>query len=266
MLHFFHIKHCKERGKCTHAVILSISKHHAAVQSAVAGLSCRNYLKLCGEEIFLFHVIILFQKIDYICFYSLFFFLFKSLILLNRAASDQKIKFLSFYNRCSLFLHLFRSEMDQQICDNKDRIIFFLTNTYLNCCAIFLCDHSVKGKWKRHPLIFLDSTIIMCIKISKLLILIQRILLYVNTRRIDVSSKNIHSICQRFCTHMEQRDCLVHTHSIKLVSGFHFFTVFNDVSDILISLCFCLFNCQCNTLALCLTGIKAVLVFCIHLF
>ena len=156
--------------------------------------------------------------------------------------------------------------MNQQIRDNKDRIILFFTDTYLNCCAIFLCNHSMKGKWKCHPLIFLDSTIIMCIKISKLLIFIQRILLYVNTRRINVSSKNIHTFCQRFCTHMEQRNRLVHTHGIQFISGFHLSTVFNDISDILISLCFCLFNCQCNTLALCLAGIKAVLVFCIHLF
>ena len=156
--------------------------------------------------------------------------------------------------------------MDQQIRDNKDRIIFFFTDTYLNCCAIFLCNHSMKGKWKCHPLIFLDSTIIMCIKISKLFIFIQRILLYVNTRGINVSSKNIHTFCQRFCTHMEQRNRLVHTHGIQFISGFHFFSIFNDISDILISFCFCLFNCQCNTLALCLSGIKAVLVFCIHLF
>ena len=59
-------------------------------------------------------------------------------------------------------------ELDQQIRDNKDRIIFFFTDTYLNCCAIFLCNHSMKGKWKCHPLIFLDSTIIMGIHIGKI--------------------------------------------------------------------------------------------------
>jgi len=156
--------------------------------------------------------------------------------------------------------------MDQQICDNKDWIIFFLTDAHLNCCTIFLCDHSMKGKWKCHPLIFLDPTIIMCIKISKLFILIKRVLLYIDTWGINVCSKNIHPFCQRFCTHMEQRNRLVHTHGIQFISGFHFSTVFNDISDILISLCFCLFNCQCNTLALCLSGIETALVFCIHLF
>ena len=76
VLYFFHIEHCKEGCECTHTIILSVSQYHTAIQSTVAGLSCRNDLKLCGEEIFFLHVIILFQKIDYICFYSLFFLFF----------------------------------------------------------------------------------------------------------------------------------------------------------------------------------------------
>ena len=64
-----YVEHCKQRGKCTHSVVLSIGKDHAPVKAAVSGLSCRNDLQLCREEIFLVHIIFFFQDVESICLY-----------------------------------------------------------------------------------------------------------------------------------------------------------------------------------------------------
>ena len=62
MLHGFYIQHCKKRCESTHTVILSVCKHHAAIQTTITCFSCRNNLQFCRKKIFLFHLIILFQQ------------------------------------------------------------------------------------------------------------------------------------------------------------------------------------------------------------
>ena len=60
----------------------------------------------------------------------------------------------------------------------------------------------------------------MGIKICKSVVLIQWILFYVKTRRIDVRTENIHTLCQRLCSDLEQGNGLLHAYSINLVTRF----------------------------------------------
>ena len=55
-----------------------------------------------------------------------------------------------------------------------------------------------------HPLIFLDTAIIVGIKIRKFLIFIKRILFYVNTRGINVGAQDIHTRRNRLFPYTEQ--------------------------------------------------------------
>ena len=264
MLHGFYIQHCKKRCESTHTVILSVCKHHAAIQTTITCFSCRNNLQFCRKKIFLFHLIILFQQLHYICLDSFFFFLFQTLILFDRTTSDQQVQLFSF-NNCGRFLfHLLCCKMDQQICNNENRIIFLFSNADIYNCSILFCDHSVQCQRKCNPLILLNSAIIMCIKISKFIIFIKWVLLYINAWGIYMGSEKIHSLFQWLCSHMEHCDGLVHAYCVYLISCLYFFTVSDDLFQVLIPFFFNSFNRKTYTFPLCLSGIQAGLIILIY--
>ena len=91
-------------------------------------------------------------------------------------------------------------EMNKQICDDKYRIIFIFSDGYLHSFSVLFDDDAVQCERLCHPLIFFYTAIIMSIKISKFFIFIERILFHVNTRRINMCSKNIHSLRNRSLT------------------------------------------------------------------
>ena len=72
--------------------------------------------------------------------------------------------------------------MHKQIGDYEYRIALFLTDTDIYNRTVSLCHYTVKCHRSCHPLIFLNSAIIMCIQISQSFTLIKWILLYVDTR------------------------------------------------------------------------------------
>ena len=91
-------------------------------------------------------------------------------------------------------------ELNKQICDDKYRIIFIFSDGYLHSFSVLFDDDAVQCERLCHPLIFFYTAIIMSIKISKFFIFIERILFHVNTRRINMCSKNIHSLRNRSLT------------------------------------------------------------------
>lgn len=86
-------QHCKKRSESTHTVILSVCKHHAAIQTTITCFSCQNNLQFC-RKIFLFHLIILFQA-SFITFaFASSFFSFSSRLssIFRRTTSDQQVQ------------------------------------------------------------------------------------------------------------------------------------------------------------------------------
>ena len=110
--------------------------------------------------------------------------------------------------------------MNQEICHTEYRIVIILADDYIHYFAILLGYNTVDCKRKRYPLPFFDATVIMGVKICKSVVLIQWILFYVKTRRIDVRTENIHTLCQRLCSDLEQGNGLLHAYSINLVTRF----------------------------------------------
>ena len=211
----------QQRGVGADTVVLSISRDHAAVQSAFSGFSCRNHLQLRGEEILFFKIIFFFQDAKDILFDSLFF-LFVCLCR-QRSAADQDIQLFSFDYLSRFFLHLLGSQMRKKIADVQDRIVFILPDHNIQDRTVFFCHNAVDRKRKGHPLVFLDSAVIMRVQISQVRILIQRVLLDIQSGRIDVCTKNIHPLCDIFRSHMIQRDGLFHAHIVQLVAGHDLF-------------------------------------------
>ena len=104
----------------------------------------------------------------------------------------------------------------------------------------------------------------MCIKISKFIIFIKWVLLYINAWGIYMGSEKIHSLFQWLCSHMEHCDGLVHAYCVYLISCLYFFTVSDDLFQVLIPFFFNSFNRKTYTFPLCLSGIQAGLIILIY--
>ena len=109
--------------------------------------------------------------------------------------------------------------MDQKICDVKYRILRLLTNADLHNASVLLCNNAMHSKRQCHPLVFLYATIIMSIQISQVRILVQRILLNIQSRRVDMCTENAHPSGKLFGSYMKQGNDLLHPYCINLVTG-----------------------------------------------
>ena len=76
LFRILNIEYRLQLGIGADSVVMAVSADHRAVKADFGHIIGGDSNQLCGEEILFLHVIILFQKIDYICFYSLFFLFF----------------------------------------------------------------------------------------------------------------------------------------------------------------------------------------------
>ena len=113
-----------------------------------------------------------------------------------------------YYNQMgkALLLFLIGRQMDQQVCNAEYGILLFLTDAHLHNRAILFCDDPMHCKRDCDPLVFFYAPVIMRIQISHFRILIERMLLQVKSRRVDVCAKNTHPFLQRSASYMKQGD------------------------------------------------------------
>ena len=223
---------CHHRGICTDAIIMPVSGNHTAIQPVVSCLSSRYDLDFRRYEIILFKIIFFLQQLQNIRLNSILF------LASQRHASDRHIQVFPLDDIACLFAHLIRRQMYQQITDSYDWIIIILTDIQLNHRFVLLHDYTMQRQWQGNPLILFDTAVIMRIQHREFLILIQRILFDIQTRRIHVCSQNIASGSHRLLTDQKQGNSLAHIVGIHLVTAFQRFFVFDDILQITISIGF----------------------------
>ena len=150
--------------------------------------------------------------------------------------------------------------MNQQVGDKYNRIVLFFTDRNFNHTAVLLCHNAMNRKRDCHPLILLDTAVIMCIQVSHLRVLIHRILLQVKTRRINVGAKNAHTIFQRLLSDLEQHQHLLHAAGINLITRFKLFTCFLHFLQAHIACCTCKADGFRRTLTLCFSCVQEFFV------
>ena len=72
--------------------------------------------------------------------------------------------------------------MNQQIADADNRIIFFFPDAQIDPGSVFFEDNPMQRHRQGNPLILLDTTVIMRIHQRQAMILIERMLLHIQTR------------------------------------------------------------------------------------
>ena len=118
--------------------------------------------------------------------------------------------------------------MDQQIGYKEYRIILVLADIDLYTGTVFFHDHTMDCQGNSHPLVLLHTTVIMGVQISESAILIQGILLYIQSGTVDMGSEDVHSICHGLTADLEHGDGFVHPYAVYLISGFKSSALFDQ--------------------------------------
>ena len=108
--------------------------------------------------------------------------------------------------------------MRKYVCNHEYRLIRILSHADIHSGSVLPYDDTVDGKRNRYPLILLDSSVIVSVKICKSRILIQRILLYIDTRRVNVCSENVHAVLDWISSDVIESQCLLVVYCIHFVS------------------------------------------------
>ena len=109
--------------------------------------------------------------------------------------------------------------MDEQVGDAEDGIIGVLADLHVHHAAVLLGDHAVQRQRDGDPLVVLDAAVVMGVHEGKLAGFVQRVLLDVQARAVDVRTKDVHAVGQRAGAQLYQDNGLVAHGSPHLVAG-----------------------------------------------
>ena len=254
------IQKCHQRGKSTDSVILSVSHDHAAVQSEISCPSCGNHFQLRGDKILLLHAVFFFQHLQKKCLHRLLL-----LLVIHRIASHQQIQRFALDYGAALFIHLLSGQVYQQVGDTHHRILVLFPDGKLQHGAVGADHGAVQRHGRGHPLIFFDTAVIMGIQIGQTAVLINGILLDIQSGGVDMGTDQIHSLLQTLLADLHQQNRLFHIYGIDLVACLQALSFFQDFIQIAVTVG----SGDCTdvrrTFPLCLSGVQKASVITCHL-
>ena len=178
----------------------------------------------------------------------------------------QNVQFFSPYNFCSRALHLLRCQVRQKVCNAEDRISCIFPDIYSYRSAVCFYHNAVQGEGNCCPLILFNAAVVMGFEHCQFMILVQRILLHIQTGGIDMRSTQANAFCNRCGADDSCNDCLAPVVYIDFIAGFqrharskrHKSVVFQQCRGCYHSFPFC-FGCiqkcnviRCKSIAFCL--------------
>ena len=193
---------------------MAIAQQHAAIQAEIARFARRHSLNLGGEHVVFFDVIALLEEFEQQRLDRLFLF------ALQRTAAQDDIQILATDHLGGLLAHLVGRQVDQQIRDAHNRVVFILAHHDIDQRAVLLGHHAVQRHGAGDPLILFDAAVIVRIGIGDIVSLVEGVLLDIDARRIDVRAHDIDALFQRLLAQVEQHHGLAHAIDIYLVAGF----------------------------------------------
>ena len=144
--------------------------------------------------------------------------------------------------------------MGEQVGDVEYRIARLLADAHLDLFAVFPDDDTVQGQRDRRPLVLLDTAIVVRLEIADLLGLIQRVLLEVKARGVDMCRAEANAVGHGRRADGRQNDRLAAVVEVDLVAGFELHAGLERH----IALLFQLGNEELHRLALGLAGVHEV--------
>ena len=151
--------------------------------------------------------------------------------------------------------------MNQQVGNEEYGIILGLAHIDLDRGAVLFHNDAVKSQRDGDPLVLFDAAVIMGVQIGDILILIQRILLHIDSGAVDMRAKKVHARLHGLLSDLVHHQTFIHIHRINLVSGLHAPALFDQVIQFAVT---CLFNQvhqRIHALALSLAVIQEIHIF-----
>ena len=162
------LHHCNQRCVGAHAVVLAVSENQGLVETDVAGLACGNQLELGGCKIILRDSVFLLEELQHLLLAVArgILVLLGILIVLNVGiAGHDGIELFGFDEVGCGLLHLLLGDVRQDVGDAEDGILGVVSDGDLDLGAVGLEDHAVDCKRAGHPLVFLDSAVVVRVQI-----------------------------------------------------------------------------------------------------
>ena len=178
-------------------------------------------------------------------------------------ASHDQIQCLAFNDGSRRFLHLLLGEMDQKIRNEKYRIILIIAHAQDHCLAVFLHNDAVNRKRDRHILVFLDASVIVGVQICDIAVLIERILLDIESGGVNVRTDNVDAVFEGRLADFKQNHGFVHPYAVYSVTGLQFAAFSTYLIEFPVTVGLRLIDKAVHTLTFCLTAAqKFLIIFC----
>lgn len=192
-----------ERSVGAHAVVLAVADNHAAVEAQLAGAACRHYLDFGGKEVFFCNAVLFFQQLKGKSLYRLLcggFLLVGGVVGgldLQGAIADKHIEVFALDHFAALLGHLLVAQMGQKIGYAEYGVAGIVAHVHIDHGAVGFRHHTVKRQRQRYPLVVLDAAIVVSVKEGKPVVLVNRVLLQVQTGAVDVSAQDVQARLER---------------------------------------------------------------------
>ena len=110
------------------------------------------------------------------------------------------------------------TEVGEKVGDAEDRVILVLADGHGYRHAVLERDDAVDGKREGDPLIFLDAAVVAGVERDDLVLLLERVLLDVETRGVDVGAEDVDAVLERLRADLDEHEALVTDGGIYLVA------------------------------------------------
>ncbi len=98
--------------------------------------------------------------------------------------------------------------------------------------AVLFHHNAMDGKGKGGPLVFLDASVIVGVQIGQFPLLVERILLHIQSGGVNVGCQDIHPFFQRLGPQMKQHCGFFHGDGVNPISGLQALPVLYDLGQI----------------------------------
>ena len=180
------------------AVVVTVAQDHGAIKAHVTSRTCRNNLKLSGEKVCFLNAVEVLQDVDDVSLNSFLWLValsiggFLAVLTPNKwTITNNKVEHLTLDDLGSGLSKLLSAQVDEKVGNAENRIGWVLTNAYVYDATVFKCKNAVNCQGNGDPLVLLDAAVVVGVKGGQLVALLKRVLLDVQARGVDVSSKDV---------------------------------------------------------------------------
>ena len=200
---------------------MAVAQHHAAVEAQVAGAAGGHDLKLGGQEVLFLDAVLVGKQLQGEGLHGVLLLLCLVVLVAHHqgAVADQDVERLAFNHFVGLLAHLLVRQVDEQVGNAEDGVVGILADLHVHHAAVLLGDHAVQRQRDGDPLVVFDAAVVMGVHEGKLAGFVQRVLLDVQARAVDVCAQDVHAVGQRADAQLHQDDGLVAHGRPHLVAG-----------------------------------------------